>query len=152
MDRRTTALIAAAVLLSACAAQAQEVTELEGHRAAVSAVAFRPDGLCVATASFDHTVKVWDVAEGKVVQTFNGHQARVLTLAWSPAGARLASGGLDGVRLWDATSGKPGPALESRDKCVQCVVFTPDGRRLISCGDSGVVEVWDAATGGWSRR
>ncbi len=155
MDRRTTALLGAAVLLSAGAAWAQNVQELEGHRAAVSAVAFRPDGLRLATASYDHTVKVWDAAAGKVVQTFDGGHARVLTLAWSPDGGRLATGGLDGVRLWDAASGKPGPSVvawspdhaTTGEKCVQCVVFTPDGRRLLSCGDSGSVEVWDATTG-----
>ena len=148
MDRRgTTARSVVAVLLSACAAQAQTVQELEGHRAAVSAVAFRPDGRRLATASYDHTVKVWDAAAGKVVHTFDGHRAHVLTLAWSPDGVRLASGGLDGLRLWDAATGKAGPVPEGREKCVQCVVFTPDGRRLVSCGDSGSVEVWDAATG-----
>src|SRR5438105_205769 len=102
MDRRTIAWVGVAAILLAAPAQAQTIRELEGHRAPVSAVAFRPDGRRMATASFDHTIKVWDLAEAKAVQTFEGHQARVLTLAWSPDGSLLASGGLDGVRVWGA--------------------------------------------------
>ncbi len=134
-------------LLLAAPAEAQAVKRLAGHRAPVYAVAFRPDGERLASASFDHTIKVWDVDSGELRQTFRGHTAKVLALAYSADGRTLASAGLDGtVRLWGAESGKPGPCLGSRDLCVQDVAFTPDGRRLVSCGDSGF-EVWDVQAG-----
>jgi WD40 repeat protein len=133
--------------LAAAPVRAQAVTRLAGHRAPVYAVAFRPDGERLASASFDHTIKIWDVDGGALRQTFRGHSAKVLALAYSADGRTLASAGLDGtVRLWDAESGRPGRCLASRDQCVQDVTFTPDGRRLVSCGDSGF-EVWGLSAG-----
>jgi WD40 repeat protein len=72
-------------------ARSQAIKELRGHRAAVYAVAFRPDGERMATASFDHTIKIWDVSAGRVVRTITGHQDKVLALAYSADGRQLAS-------------------------------------------------------------
>ena len=93
--------------LGAAVAQGQAIKELRGHRAAVYAVAFRPDGERMASASFDHTIKVWDVDSWPGRATFTGHQDKVLALAYSADGRQLASAGLDGtVRLWDVAAGR----------------------------------------------
>src|SRR5579871_777052 len=91
--------------LSVHSIRAQIIQELHGHHDAVYAVAFRPDGEQMATASFDHTIKIWDVATGHVVRTFTGHQDKVLALAYSVDGRQLASAGMDGtIRLWDTAN------------------------------------------------
>ncbi len=46
---------------------------LTGHASAVNAVAFSSDGLRLATASDDQSVKVWDVAAGSLLLTLSGH-------------------------------------------------------------------------------
>jgi WD40 repeat protein len=128
--------------------QAQAIKELRGHRAAVYAVAFRPDGGRMASASFDHTIKIWDVDASRVERTFIGHQDKVLALAYSADGRQLASAGLDGtVRLWDTSTGRAGVCLTSRNACVQGIAFTPDCRRLIACGEAGVAEIWKTTEG-----
>lgn len=135
--------------LSGGLARGQAIQEWHGHRAAVYAVAFQPNGPYLATASFDRTIKVWNVESGRVVRTFSGHKNKVLALAYSADGRRLASAGLDGmVRLWDATTGRAQACLTSCSRCVQGIAFTPDGGRLIACGEAGLAEVWRIGSSG----
>ncbi len=137
---------------------AQVVRELEGHRAAIYALAFHPDGEHLATASLDHTLKLWKRDSGELVQTLTGHRDKVLTLAFSPDGQRLASAGLDGVvRLWDLSGpGNRSPGLPvsrspgllvSEGSCIHSLAFSPDGKRLVCAGEDGLAEVWDVEQG-----
>ncbi|MEH2406768.1 nSTAND1 domain-containing NTPase, partial [Nostoc sp.] len=51
----------------------QELNTLEGHRSPVFSVVFSPDGQRLASASADNTIKLWDAATGKPLQTLSGH-------------------------------------------------------------------------------
>jgi WD40 repeat protein len=68
-----------------------------GHRNAVSAVAWSPDGKRMASASYDLTVQVWDPITGQRFFTYRGHTDWVTAVAWSPDGKELASGGPDSM-------------------------------------------------------
>jgi WD40 repeat protein len=61
------------VLLLVGRTAAQESSTLTGHDKAVRWIAFSPDGKTLASASMDHTVKLWDVATGKERLTLKGH-------------------------------------------------------------------------------
>jgi WD40 repeat protein len=77
---------------------------LTGHSADVVAMAFSPDRRRLATASFDRTVKLWDMQTGQEVFTLLGHTAGVVSLAFSPDGNQIVSGGIDcTARVWNAT-------------------------------------------------
>ncbi len=71
------------------------------HADSVPCVCYSPDGKTLASASWDKTVKLWDVQTGKVKATLKGHQHRVGCVSFSPDGKILASGSIDGARLWN---------------------------------------------------
>ena len=85
---------------------------LEGYSSLVSSVVFSHDSHRLASASYDETVKIWDVASGRCVQTLEGHSDPVSSVVFSHDSSRLASASDDKtVKIWDAVS----------SRCVQTV-------------------------------
>jgi WD40 repeat protein len=81
------------------------VQTFERQPAAVTAVAFSPDGAAVAVGSVGD-VRVYDAKSAAKLLTLSGHQGSIHAIAYSPDGTRLATGGFDGqVRLFDAKTG-----------------------------------------------
>jgi WD40 repeat protein len=78
-----------------------------------------------------------------------GHTGIVFSVAFSPDGTTLASGGADGtVRLWDvATRRQIGRPHTRHTRAVHSVAFSPDGTTLASGSADGTVRLWNVATG-----
>jgi WD40 repeat protein len=70
------------------------------------------------------------------------HWGTVTSVAFSPNGGRVASGGSDGyIRFWD-TAGQETAALKTPDWSVNCIAYSPGRRMLLAGGEKGVVFVW----------
>src|SRR5262249_30286268 len=79
---------------------------LYGHTGYVSSVAFNPRQPVLASASWDRTIKLWDISTGAELRTLRGHSSRVQGLAFSPDGSVLASASADQtIKLWNTSSG-----------------------------------------------
>ena len=123
---------------------------LEGHHWGVSCVAFSPDGKLLASAGWDQTVNIWDVATERVVAALTGHADTIYGVTFSPDGSRLASASADKtVKIWDVASGQLSCTVTGHTAAVRAVVFSPNGRFLVSGGDDrdGPVKLWDVGGG-----
>jgi WD40 repeat protein len=85
-------------------------TRLAGHAEGVSALAFAPDGLTLATAGVDRCVTLWDLPEGKERATLSSGVGCVHSLAFSHDGTWIAFAGEGNtVRVWDGTNAHSAP-------------------------------------------
>jgi WD40 repeat protein len=128
-------------------------------------IAFSPDGKKAAIGHSVNTnwnfvpnaatLRIWNVATGKLEQSAPGHTSAITAVSWSRDGKWIATGSFDRtVRIWDAKTLKEHKRLTvSRAGC-DCVIFTPDARQIVTtgCGDDHAVRVWDVATGKEVRR
>jgi serine/threonine protein kinase len=77
-----------------------------GDMKSVNSVAFSPDGLTLASGSYDHRITLWEVASGQELRTLEGHENIIHSVAFSSDGRTLASGSADGtIILWSVADG-----------------------------------------------
>ena len=91
------------------------------------------------------SIVVWDGITGQAMTgPLEGHGNFVLSVAFSPDGRTLASGGDragTSIRLWDLAAGKSlGEPMEARG--TTCVAFSPDGRTLAAASSERLVRLW----------
>ena len=110
------------------------------HDFDVSAAAYSPDGRLLATGSSDHTIKIWDLANGHELLAYKGHTDPVRALTFSPDGKSIASaqGGTsikgDGapIRLWDIATGNDLRTFPGKGFQASSLIFSKDGKFLIA--------------------
>ena len=111
------------------------------HADMVWSLAFSPDGLTLASGSWDGTVKLWDLASGALLWK-GQHPSHVNRVAFAPDGNILASSVNDAtVRLWDPQTGTQLETL-SHPAAVPAIAWSPDGRLLASGDVQGDIRLW----------
>ncbi len=112
----------------------------DAHSDAICSVRFSPDGTMLASSATDRFMKVWTVATGALVKSFEGHTHHVLGVAWKADGKVLASCGADNVvKVWNLQSGDQLRTMEGFGKEVTSITFIGASPRvLLACGDHSV--------------
>ncbi|XP_043721408.1 periodic tryptophan protein 2 [Telopea speciosissima] len=137
---------------------------LSGHEGPVHGLMFSPSSAILASSSWDKSVRLWDVFEGKgAVETFP-HTHDVLTVVYRPDGKQLASSTLDGqIHFWDPIDGllmftiegrrdiaggrlmtdRRSAANSSSGKCFTTLCYSADGSCILAGGSSKYICMYD---------
>ncbi|NJR40749.1 MAG: hypothetical protein HC781_20330 [Leptolyngbyaceae cyanobacterium CSU_1_4] len=138
------------------------IKTFQGYKNLVWSVAFSPAGSQIASASEDGVVRVWQVppeqmpsqaiaapsinAQSVACQELIGHEGRAWSVAFSPAGQLMASGGDDQtIRLWNVNTGRCLKTLQERSGQVRRVLFSPQGNLLATNSNDNTVKLWDVS-------
>jgi RNA polymerase sigma factor (sigma-70 family) len=146
-------------------ATGKELWSRDNHMSGVPGIAFAPDGMRLASASHDGTIRVWETTSGKqlfkielpatpldqgknVPMIGNYEGGGVYSIAFSTDGTTLASGCRDGsVRIWDAASGTELHNLPGHGREVHSVAYSTHGNLLASGSWDNTIRLWDPKTG-----
>jgi serine/threonine protein kinase/WD40 repeat protein len=123
------------------------------HEAAVLDVAWSHDSVYLASASDDHTVRLWDTKSRKPGPILRGHHRQVLAVGWNSEERLLSSGGLDHtIRVWDVRNAGEIDRLSSprefeiEASWIRSIRWSPDNSRIAYAGFSSVTLI-NASTG-----
>jgi WD40 repeat protein len=120
------------------------LASLSGHSSTPMSFAWSPDSKHLASASFDGTVQVWEVAARKTIYIYTGHQSEVplQSLAWSPDGRSLAAASANGeVHIW----GLGAQVVKYKAPSALSLAWSPDSKRLAIGGEG--VQIINPANG-----
>ncbi|MFN6519466.1 MAG: caspase family protein [Nostoc sp. CreGUA01] len=119
----------------------------------ITAVAVSRDGQKIVSAigdrySFDgskeNTLCLWDIEGNPIGKPWQGHEARIEAVAFSPDGEKIISGSNDEtLRLWDINGNPIGEPLRGHKGNVNAVAFSPNGNMIVSGSDDKTLRLWD---------
>jgi WD40 repeat protein len=110
------------------------------HSDVVLGVDFSRDGRWLASGAADKFAKVWKVANGERLFSFEGHTHHVLAVDLKADLRTLVSAGADGVvKVWDLVTGEAGGTVKGYNKEITSVSFVGyTSEFLVTTGESHV--------------
>ena len=134
--------------------QTKPAFTLQGHIWTIEALDFSPDGQTLVSGSYDHTVKVWNLNNGKLITTLDGHKDGVNDVVISPDGKLFFTAGGTAepntskvVKVWDMKTKKLLRTLKGHTLGVISLAITPDGKTLVSGSYDKTIIFWDVDKG-----
>lgn len=119
---------------------------LGNHQNIVISTAFSSDGKKIASASYDKTIKIWEVNSSINLKTLKGHTAEIQSIKFHPKNEVLVSGGWDGtIKIWDISTGKELKSIETGSE-ICSISFLPSGSKFYTGHKDGRIKAWSMNT------
>ncbi|OGP73089.1 MAG: hypothetical protein A2V86_11080 [Deltaproteobacteria bacterium RBG_16_49_23] len=110
--------------------------------------AISPDSKYILCGAEGTPLKLLEIATGKEISRFVGHEDLVPSIVFSPDGKYGLSGSIDKtVKLWDIAKARDIRSFSGHVFGVISVAFSPDGRYVYSGARDSTVKIWETATG-----
>lgn len=120
------------------------VRTFEGHTETISSLQLSQDGRRLLTASWDGSIRLWDIATGLMERKFTGTRGAVHTAIFNPSEKFIFTAGADRtVRMWETATGKIVKTLVGHQGEVTSLQLTSDEKMLISHSLDGATKFWD---------
>lgn len=120
---------------------------LKGHNHFVQDVVLSSDGQFALSASWDKSLRLWDISTGKTTRRFVGHTGDVLSVSFSPDNRQIVSGSRDKtIKLWNTLAEcKLTITEDGHTDWVSSVRFSPNPANsiIVSSGWDKLIKVWD---------
>jgi len=122
----------------------KEVKQIEGHRGALTSIAYSPDGKHLASADSNREIKVWETASHTLkVRDWVFHNARVNSIQWSESSKYLLSGSLDGdVFVWNVEEPTKRVQIKNAHRAGVNDVEWVDANTIASAGQDCAIKTW----------
>ena len=136
--------------LSEAAYSPGTVHRFDGHTEGVTSAAISPDGRTMISTSDDHTLILWDLGTGELLQQLQGHTKGVNEVVINPNGQTAVSVSEDSTAiLWDLSTAQIVRRFEDYLGPLSAIDISPDGQSIIigGWGDDLSLIQWDIATG-----
>jgi WD40 repeat protein len=118
------------------------------HKGRVNGVAISADGKHAVSASWDGSLRYWDLDDHRLLLNLKLGESTVMSVALSPGGTQALSGGGDRImRLLNLETGEEIRTYAGHPNSVWDVAFSPDGRRALSGCSDGNARLWNLQSG-----
>ncbi|MCA9245806.1 MAG: protein kinase [Planctomycetales bacterium] len=115
----------------------------EAHRQPIRSLALSHDGKRLASGGDDGQVKIWDVAERKLLLSIDAHFLPIRSVSWNPDDSGIASAGDDlEIHVWSSVSGKIARTFGGAKKALRGLIWF-DSPRIVSASLAGSLDFWD---------
>jgi WD40 repeat protein len=127
------------------------------HTEHINGLLVAPDGKHVASGGMDNTVRLWDLATGKLVRSLKhprGILVRPHPVSFAPDGKTLISSTTNQLWLWDVRTGEQLRELKLKlepNQRVFSLTISSDGKKAASWEGDAIVRLWDVASGNLLR-
>lgn len=129
----------------------QKVSSWQGHKEAVTSLAFSSSAPYLVSTGVDNMVSLWELPSCKLVGSHR-HGPAAVRVKFSPDGRTFASvcGSDNCIFLWtvsEESSINLVAALKTYSEAAELLVFSPDGQTLATAGPEPRIQLWDIPSG-----
>ncbi len=117
------------------------------HSSVVSYVAINQDNTLLVSASYDNTIKLWDINTRQLLHSFTGHEHAIRSVAFNHSGTHIVSASHDNtIKLWDVNTRQLLHSFTAHKGAVTSVAFNYSGTHIVSASNDNTIKFWDINT------